>query len=163
MPISRARGGTWTPSAGADTTRAPMPMRPALACSSPATQRSVVVLPQPDGPSRTTISPAATWKLTPSTAGRPMLNCLRRSRTSSAEDIALLPIIVRAVPILDPRRAQLLVLLEVRHPGLHLARVVALGQQRRHLERGQVALLLDHERLPLGRQAPVQKQLGRIR
>ena len=49
-------------------------------------QRKVVVLPQPDGPSSTTISPAATWKLTPSTAGRPMLNCLRRSLTLSGAD-----------------------------------------------------------------------------
>ena len=31
---------------------------PAVGCSRPATQRRVVVLPQPDGPSRTTISPA---------------------------------------------------------------------------------------------------------
>ena len=31
---------------------------PALAFSSPAMMRSVVVLPQPDGPSRQTVSPA---------------------------------------------------------------------------------------------------------
>ena len=41
-------------------------------------QRSVVVLPQPDGPSRTTISPAATRKLTSSTAGRPPENSLHQ-------------------------------------------------------------------------------------
>ena len=39
-----------------------MLMRPAVGCSSPATQRSVVVLPQPDGPSSTTISPAGDVK-----------------------------------------------------------------------------------------------------
>ena len=44
---------------------------------------SVVVLPQPEGPSSTTISPAGTAKLTPSIAGRPIANCLRRSVTSS--------------------------------------------------------------------------------
>src|SRR5262249_21203083 len=54
-----------------------------VGCSSPATQRSVVVLPQPDGPSSTTISPAGTVKLTPSTAGLPAMNAFTRSRTSS--------------------------------------------------------------------------------
>ena len=111
-------------------------------CSRPATQRSVVVLPQPEGPSSTTISPAATWKLTSSTAGRPMLNSLRRSRTlerrrharpfamtaraTSDRSVPSLAIAVGLVPLLDPRRAQLLVLLEVRHPRLHLVRIVAL-------------------------------------
>ena len=59
-----------------------MLMVPAVGCSRPATQRKVVVLPQPEGPSSTTISPAGTAKLTPSTAGRPIVNCLRRSVTS---------------------------------------------------------------------------------
>ena len=58
MPILRSRAGTCTPSAGAETSRPPMLMRPAVGCSRPATQRSVVVLPQPEGPSSTTISPA---------------------------------------------------------------------------------------------------------
>ena len=56
---------------------------PPVGCSRPATQRSVVVLPQPEGPSSTTISPAGTSKLTPSIAGRPIANCFRRSVTSS--------------------------------------------------------------------------------
>ena len=60
MPILRKRADTCTPSAGADMMRPPMLMRPAEACSSPAMQRSVVVLPQPEGPSNTTISPAGT-------------------------------------------------------------------------------------------------------
>ena len=60
--------------------RAPRPRRrrsrssPPVGCSRPAMQRSVVVLPQPDGPSSTTISPAAMRKLTSSTAGRPPEN-----------------------------------------------------------------------------------------
>ena len=83
MPSSRARGGTRMPRAGDDTTRPAMLISPEVGCSSPATQRSVVVLPQPDGPSSTTISPAGTEKLTPSIAGRPIANCLRRSVTSS--------------------------------------------------------------------------------
>ena len=46
-----------------------MLISPEVGCSSPATQRKVVVLPQPEGPSSTTISPAGTAKLTPSIAG----------------------------------------------------------------------------------------------
>ena len=42
--------GTCTPSAGEETSRPPMLIRPAVECSSPATHRSVVVLPQPEGP-----------------------------------------------------------------------------------------------------------------
>ncbi len=60
MPMLRKRGGTWTPSSGADINRPPMLTRPAVGCSRPAMQRSVVVLPQPEGPSNTTISPAGT-------------------------------------------------------------------------------------------------------
>src|SRR3984893_13826320 len=91
MPIWRRRGGTAPPSAGAETNRPPMLISPAVGCSRPATQRSVVVLPQPEGPSSTTISPLGTWKLTPSTAGRPAENSLRNSRTSRADDIHAFP------------------------------------------------------------------------
>ena len=70
------------PRSGDETTLPAMLISPDVGCSSPATQRSVVVLPQPEGPSRTTISPAGTAKLTPSIAGRPIANCLRRSVTS---------------------------------------------------------------------------------
>ena len=83
MPRSRSRGGTRMPRSGDDTTRPAMLISPPVGCSRPATQRKVVVLPQPEGPSRTTISPAGTAKLTPSMAGRPIANCLRRSVTSS--------------------------------------------------------------------------------
>ena len=64
------------PRAGDDTTLPPMLISPAVGCSSPATQRKVVVLPQPEGPSSTTISPAGTAKLTPSMAGRPIAELL---------------------------------------------------------------------------------------
>src|SRR5437763_16491047 len=83
----RSRDGTSTPRYGADTTLPPIEIVPAVGCSSPATQRRVVVLPQPDGPSSTTISPAATRKLTSSTAGRPTANCLRRCETINSADI----------------------------------------------------------------------------
>src|SRR6185436_2817028 len=151
MPILRNRAGSCTPSAGEDTSRPPILMRPDVEYSRPATHRSVVVLPQPEGPSSTTISPVGTWKLTPSTAGRPVANCLRRSRTSSEvgmhspslsqfEDAERqrpsLAIVVGPVPVFDPRRTQFLVLLEVRNPGPHFVRVVAFGAHGRDLERG---------------------------
>src|ERR1700737_671546 len=121
MPRSRSRGGTRMPRAGDDTTRPAILISPDVGCSSPATQRSVVVLPQPEGPSRTTISPAGTAKLTPSIAGRPIENCLRRSVTSSV-----------VVMVLLPRRRSLAVpegLVPLRNPcGVQLHIVVELGQ-----------------------------------
>src|SRR5260370_10696582 len=172
----REGGGTWTRSGGADTGRPPMLMRPAVECSRPAMQRSVVVLPQPEGPSNTTISPAGTWKLTPSTAGRPMANCLRRSRTSREADMrlpafiaaaqsarGLLPVAVDLVPLLDPGRVQLHVLIEVRQPDFDHLRIETFGVDRRLPQRGEVAKLLDHEGLTFLGQAPVEEQLRRIR
>src|ERR1043166_7929609 len=151
MPISRSRGGSRMPCAGEETTRPAMLIVPLVGCSSPAMQRKVVVLPQPDGPSRTTISPAGTAKLTPSIAGRPIANCLRRSRTSSVAVMGYkiarrsLAVAVGLVPVLDPGPVQLHVLLEVRHPHLDHLGVPALRVKRRHLERGDVAQFLDHE------------------
>src|SRR5450432_2170001 len=124
MPRSRSRGGKRMPCSGDDTTLPAMLISPEVGCSSPATQRSVVVLPQPDGPSSTTISPAGTAKLTPSTAGRPIANCLRRSLTLSAAVMALLsrltslPITEDLVPIGNPGCMQLHVIVEFRIPDL---------------------------------------------
>src|SRR3954454_14117845 len=92
MPRSRCRGATEMPRDGADTILPAMLMAPEVGCSRPATQRKVVVLPQPEGPSSTTISPAGTVKLTPETAGRPTENCLCRSVTSSVPDIQSLTV-----------------------------------------------------------------------
>jgi hypothetical protein len=49
-------------------TRSPTAMVPASGCSRPAIERSVVVFPQPEGPSRVNSSPSWTSKLTSSTA-----------------------------------------------------------------------------------------------
>src|SRR6185369_2924615 len=68
MPISRRSGATKRPAAGSLTTRSPMTMRPASFCSRPAIMRSVVVLPQPDGPSSVSSRPSATSRETASTA-----------------------------------------------------------------------------------------------
>src|ERR1700732_2713584 len=127
MPSSRKRGGTRIPRSGDDTTLPAMLISPDVGCSRPATQRKVVVLPQPEGPSRTTISPAGTAKLTPSIAGRPIENCLRRSVTSSVAGMISniswahrsLPIAENLVPVRHPGRMQFYVLVEVRVPDFY--------------------------------------------
>src|SRR5262245_30439905 len=146
----RERGGTCTPRSGAATSSPPIEIEPPVGCSRPAMQRNVVVLPQPEGPSSTTISPAAMRKLTSSTAGRPTRNCLRRCETISSADIhnfQSLPVPVNLIPLLDPLAVQRLELLELRHPHLgvlgHSSR-----HERRHLQRGEVAVLLDRVDLP---------------
>ncbi len=50
------------------TSRPAMRIRPLVGASSPAIIRSVVVLPQPLGPSNVVSVPRGTWKLTSSTA-----------------------------------------------------------------------------------------------
>src|ERR1700675_2749255 len=153
MPRSRARGGTRMPRSGDDTTRPPMAISPEVGCSSPATQRRVVVLPQPEGPSSTTISPAGTAKLTPSIAGRPIANCLRRSITSSVAVMNALssyadrslPVSEGLVPLRDPGRVQLYVLVKLWKPNLDHLGIKAFGIDRRFLQRGKIAELLDHE------------------
>src|ERR1700716_2023137 len=157
MPRSRSRGGTRMPRAGADTTRPAMLISPDVGCSSPATQRKVVVLPQPDGPSRTTISPAGTAKLTPSIAGRPIENCLRRSLTTSVAVMISraswvrrsLPVPEDLVPIGNPGRVQLHIVVELGQPDFDDLGIETFRIDRRHLQRRQVAGLLDHERLTL--------------
>src|SRR5213593_2379977 len=131
MPRLRSRGGTRMPRAGDDTRRPAMLISPELGCSRPATQRKVVVLPQPEGPSRTTISPAGTAKLTPSIAGRPIENCLRRSVISSVVVIGAvislvrrsLPVAVGLVPLGHPGGMQLHILVELGEPDLDHLRV----------------------------------------
>src|SRR5882757_6224209 len=157
MPSSRARGGTRMPRPGDDTTRSAMLISPEVGCSRPATQRKVVVLPQPEGPSRTTISPAGTAKLTPSIAGRPIANCLRRSVTSSVavmnQSVSYaghsLPITKSLVPIRNPGVVQFHILVELRIPELDHLGIEPFRIGRRLLQRCQIAKLLDHEGLPL--------------
>src|SRR6185503_4737383 len=65
------------------TTRAPMRISPEVIGSSPATMRSSVDLPQPDGPTITTNSPSATSVVTPwMTSSSPYF--LRTSRNDTA-------------------------------------------------------------------------------
>ena len=51
------------------TSRSPMKIAPASTSSRPASMRSAVVLPEPDGPTRTMNSPSSTWRSSASTAG----------------------------------------------------------------------------------------------
>src|SRR4029450_4371697 len=126
MPSSRRRGGTRMPRSGDDTTLPAMLISPDVGCSSPATQRSVVVLPQPEGPSRTTISPAGTPKLTPSIAGRAIANRLGRAVASRGAVVGLMVSLIQRslrvpvglVPIRHPRRLELHILIELRKPDL---------------------------------------------
>src|SRR5690242_11062454 len=55
--MSRSRDGTWL------TTRSPIFSTPREMSSRPATMRSAVVLPQPDGPTRTMNSPSSMPRL----------------------------------------------------------------------------------------------------
>src|ERR1700676_1645726 len=167
MPRSRSRGGTRMPRSGEDTTRPAMLISPDVGCSRPATQRKVVVLPQPEGPSRTTISPAGTAKLTPSMAGRPIENCLRRSATASvAVMISMssfqclhfnvfismsswarrsLAITEGLVPLGNPGCVQLHIIGELGQPDFYDFGIEAFRIDRRLLQRREIAELLDHE------------------
>src|ERR1700744_5986650 len=137
MPRLRVRGGARMPRDGEDTTLPPIAISPPVGCSSPATKRKVLVLPQPDGPRSTTISPAGTAKLTPSTAGRPIANCLRRSLTSSAAVmmsfpcLPSLPVTEGLVPVGDPLVMQLHVFVELRIPEFDNLGIEAFGIGRR--------------------------------
>src|SRR5260370_31344766 len=139
MPRSRKRGGSRTPRAGDDTRRPAMLISRPVGCSSPATQRRVVVLPHPEGPSSTTISPAGTAKLTPSIAGRPIENCLRKSATSSVAVMVSisssmqrsLPIAESLVPLGNPGPMQLHIIVELGHPDLDHLGIEALRIDRR--------------------------------
>ena len=66
MPMDRCSGAT--DAVGEDTCTSSIRIRPAVRSSNPAMHRSVVVLPQPLGPSRTTSLPEAIVRSMPSTA-----------------------------------------------------------------------------------------------
>src|SRR5215475_11695420 len=66
------------------TSSPPSRMRPEVGSSRPAIMRSVVVLPQPEGPSRTKNSPFSTTKLESLTAAKsPKLLCRFSTRISA--------------------------------------------------------------------------------
>src|SRR6059058_2863296 len=108
--MSRSRGGRFT------TLRPPMRMSPAVTSSRPAIIRNVVVLPQPDGPTRMTNSWSRTVKSIPATAQVSPNRFSTPSRLTSAIGSRL-----------SLHRAQLLLRLVHR-----LARVLALGYLGEH-------------------------------
>src|SRR5688500_7295062 len=84
MAMSRSLGGTSL------TTRSPMRSVPFEICSSPATMRNAVVLPQPDGPTSTMNSPSFTVRSRDRTASVPSPYTFQTSsRTISATDSRL--------------------------------------------------------------------------
>jgi hypothetical protein len=68
MPKSRFSGGTWMRRSAEKTILPSTEISPASGFSSPAIERSVVVLPQPLGPSSANIFPRGTSKDTSATA-----------------------------------------------------------------------------------------------
>ena len=85
MPNWRFSGGKKIPRAATATGLPEMKISPLSGSSNPATNRNVVVLPQPDGPSSVKISPRSMEKLTPSTAltAPKRLTTSRNSRTGA--------------------------------------------------------------------------------
>ena len=88
MPILRFSGGSAQP--GRPTTASPSFTLPASGISKPATSRSSVVLPQPDGPSSAKNSPSAMSRLTLSTA-RVSPNCFDTASKLTPATAPLLP------------------------------------------------------------------------
>src|SRR5688500_15778553 len=83
MPSRRRSAATKIERSASLTSASPMVMRPVVFCSSPAIIRSVVVLPQPEGPSSVRNSPASTFRLTRSTASAaPKARLTLSSRTA---------------------------------------------------------------------------------
>src|SRR5438477_7544900 len=85
MAMSRSGGATSL------TISPPIRTSPEVARSSPAAMRRTVVLPDPDGPTRTRNSPSATSRFRSATATVPPANALRRSRNSSSATSASVP------------------------------------------------------------------------
>ena len=79
MPTLRCSIGTPVTSASLNSTRPP-----ASGVSSPAMIRSMVVLPQPDGPRKTSVSPRAMSSVTGSSARVPSANVLPQASTRTA-------------------------------------------------------------------------------
>ena len=105
MPMSRREAGT------EDMSLPSMMTDPASADSNPATMRSAVVLPQPDGPSSATSSPGAISMDSPSSA-RVVPNARVRSCSST-----LVPPLRPACPMPSAAAAFLAVLVVISLPA----------------------------------------------
>src|SRR5258708_1987556 len=131
MPKLRRFGGTKAPVAASVTTCPSIAMRPRSGRSNPAMQRSVVVLPQPLGPSSEMNSPGRTVNETSSTA------CARSKRLASRSTTS--PSTLFAPHGVDPRA------IEAAYPFCdreHDERDDDL-QERERRERAEIAALLQ--------------------
>src|SRR5215475_1744939 len=80
----RRSAGTFTLGEDENTGLPPIRISPDVGRSSPAIARSVVVLPQPDGPSSVRCSPAPTVNVTPRTAVTPPKRTTRSGTSMDA-------------------------------------------------------------------------------
>src|ERR1700730_9458477 len=86
----RASGGRER--AADDTTRSPTRISPAVGSTKPAIRRKVVVLPQPDGPSRQTNRPWSIRNETSSTTANASYRLVKfRSSTDATQVLLMLP------------------------------------------------------------------------
>src|SRR5215471_16520077 len=141
-------------------------MRPSSGVSKPAIMRKVVVLPQPDGPSRAKNSPAAIVRSTPSTARlMPSKLLLRRSRrTVAAPAASFMKGLSRKSPAhqaIDARVDVVLALVvpfpvhldELRHLGLGIVKPrVVFGRELHLAVRGRIPHRLGERLLHVGPQ-----------
>src|SRR3546814_1380133 len=98
MPTLRFAIGWPVTSAPSNSTRPP-----ASGSSSPAMMRKVVVLPQPDGPRKTTVSPAWMARSSGSSARVPSAKVLAQSVSVMASGELLSVIVVLRHELLEPR------------------------------------------------------------
>src|SRR6267143_5040352 len=108
----RRSAGTFTLGEDENTGAPPIRISPAAGFSSPAIARSVVVLPQPEGPSRVRCSPAPTVNVTPRTATTPPY---RTTRSRTSIDARLILTRLRAGPRVE--RPQIVGPAQPRPPG----------------------------------------------
>ena len=89
IPMRRSSGGN--DAVGLETTRPDSAMLPPAMGSKPARQRSTVVLPQPEGPSRQPIRPSASVKSRPRTTRFAPYACSRLRTSTEAATARSLP------------------------------------------------------------------------
>src|SRR5215475_3738838 len=168
MPRLRWFGAREKPRDADATSRSRRVMSPASGCSSPATSRRVVVLPQPLGPRRVNTSPRLMERLTSSTALAVPKSLVTRS---SERTVSVVPgSAPTLVPLLDDRLGDVLRLDDLGQIFLrvHLEELGAAGHReariaRLHAHAAAVRLHLPrpHHLGVLG-QEPVDEDLGRV-
>src|SRR3954453_8099667 len=102
------------------------------------------------------LPPAVRWRTACAALRREALPTSRRGFGCCLSSLA---ISVSLIPLLYPRAVEFHVLLEIREPQLDYLWIEARRIDWCLFQRGQVAELLDHESLPLLREAPVEEEL----